>query len=233
MGTEEIIEISKNLNIKPEVFYNILANSLLTAIKSSEVNNNALLFWGFINAYGFNPNNYSNNLELIQPVSNSISQYLKDYNHFLLSKSVRYEDLENYGLKGACGYIDKNEGIIVPKSIEGDEYFRNHQGKVPSKQIPRYSYPAITDFDSIVSYYDWTSNTTMEQLRQITESIYFPFSDRYIGFITNKDDEKLLEKVGIIYDILTVINNSEQKQYKLIHDTVSNKNKELYLIKKK
>lgn len=129
----------------------------------------------------------------------------------------------------------KMVGIIVPRSIEADKYFRNHQEKVLSKQIPRYIYPAITDFDSMVSYYDWTSNTNLRQLRQITESIYFPFCDnKYIGFITDKDDEKLSQKLDVIFEILTVINNGgSQKQYKLINDTVSNKNKELYLIRKK
>lgn len=234
MRTEEIIEMTKKLDINGRKLYSFLADTLLNVIESSEVNDNALLFWGFINAYGFNPNNYSNNLELIQSVPNSISQYLKDYKHFLLSENVKYEDLETYGIKGAHGYIDKNEGIIVTRSIAADEYFRNHQGKLPSKQIPRYTYPAITDFDSIVTYYDWTSNTNLKQLRQITESICFPVSDRYIGFITDKDDEKLLEKVELISDILTVFNNDGYlKQYKLVHDTVSNKNKELYLIKKK
>lgn len=110
MRTEELIEKITKSNIKPGTLYNFLADSLLNVIESSEVNDNALLFWGFINAYGFNPNNYSNNLELIQSVPNSISQYLKDYKHFLLSENVRYEDLETYGIKGAHGYIDKNGG---------------------------------------------------------------------------------------------------------------------------
>lgn len=199
---------------------------LKNIVESSEINDNALLFWGFINAYGFNPNNYSNNLELIQSVPNSVSQYLKNYKHFLLSEKVRYEDLETYGIKGACGYLDKNEGIVIPKSIEADEYFRNHQGKVPSKQIPRYTYPSITNFDSIVSYYDWTSITRVEQLNQITKSVYFPFNDGYLGFITNKNDKNLLEKESVISEILEVINNGWSKeQYQLVHDTVSNKNK--------
>lgn len=234
MTKEEIIEMVKQSNINLEKLYDFLSDSLLNEIKSSEINNNALLFLGFIEAYGFNPSNYSNNLELIQSVPNSISQYLKDYKHFLLSEKVRYEDLEIYGIKGACGYLDKNEGIVVPKSIEADEYFRNHQGKVPSKEIPRYSYPSITDFDSIVSYYDWTSITRVEQINQITRSIYFPFNDRYLGFITNKNDKNLLEKESVISEILEVINNGWSKdQYHLVHDTISMENKELYLIKKK
>ena len=234
MNLDKMIEIIEKSNISKKTWYDMARKELKNIVKSSEINDNALLFWGFINAYGFNPNNYSNNLELIQSVPNSVSQYLKDYKHFLLSEKVRYEDLETYGIKGACGYIDKNEGIIVPRSIEADEYFRNHQGKVPSKQIPRYTYPAITDFDSIVSYYDWTSITRVEQLDQITKSVYFSFNDRYLGFITNKNDKNLLEKESVISKILEVINNGWPKeQYQLVHDTVSNKNKELYLIKKK
>ena len=191
------------------------------------------MFLEFMFENKFQPEYYSSILELIQSVPNSLSQYLTNYKQFLLSEQVSYADLENYKISGARGYIDKNEGIVVPKNIEADAYFRNHQDKVPDKQIPRYIYPTVTDFDSIISYYDWTAITDGKLLRQLTSSIYFPVQNHYAGFILNKDDEDLKEKVVIIFDILDGINKSYSQEHTLAHDTISSISKEFYLIKKR
>ncbi len=192
------------------------------------------LFLEFMFVNNFQPENYANILELIQSVPNSLSQYLTNYEQFLLSKQVSYTDLENYKINGAHGYMDKDEGIIVPKSLEADEYFRKKQEKVPDKQIPRYIYPTITDFNSIIFYYDWSKITNLELLKQvITSSFYFQFKNYYIGFIANKDDENLKEKVSIISDILKGINIISSQEHTLAYDTISDINKEFYLIKKR
>lgn len=190
-----------------------------------------LLEFMFVN--GFQPEYYSNILELIQSVPNSLSQYLTNYKQFLLSEQVSYVDLENYKVSGARGYIDKNEGIVVPKSIEADAYFRKRQDKVPDKQVPRYIYPMVTDFDSIISYYDWTAITDGKLLGQVTSSMHFPVQNHYTGFILNKDDENLKEKVDIISDMLEGINKNSSQEHTLAHDTISSINKEFYLIKKR
>ena len=189
------------------------------------------MFLEFMFANTFQPENYANILELIQSVPNSLSQYLTKYKQFLLSEQVSYVDLENSKIHGACGYIDKSEGIVVPKSIEADVYFRNQQGKVPDKQIPRYIYPTITEFDSIISYYDWTAITDTKSLKQITSSLYFPFQNYYVGFILNKDDENFREKANMVFNILKAVNMSSSQEHTLTHDTVSNINKDFYLIK--
>lgn len=191
------------------------------------------MFLEFMFVNKFQPEYYSNILELIQSVPNSLSQYLTNYNQFLLSEQVVYVDLENYKISGAHGYIDKNEGIVVPKSIEADTYFRDHQNKVPYKQIPRYIYPMITDFDSIISYYDWTGVKDRKLLGQITSSMYFLTQNHYTGFILNKDDEILKEKLDIISNMLEGINKSSSQEHILVHDTISSINKEFYLIKKR
>lgn len=195
-------------------------------------NENSWMFLEFMLENSFKPEDYNNILELMQSVPNSLSQYLTNYKQFLLSEMVSYTDLETYNIKGAKGYIDADEGIVVPKSIEADGYFRNHQEKVPNKQIPRYVYPTTADFDSIISYYDWTTIIGSKPLRQITSSLYYPFENYYIGFIANKDDENLSEKVSLFSDILEAINKRSSQKHTLVHDTISDKNKAFYLIKK-
>lgn len=194
--------------------------------------NNSWVFLKFMLGNSFNPENYNNILELAQSVPNSLSQYLTNDKQFLLSKMVSYTDLETHYIRGAKGYIDANEGIVVPKSSEADAYFRNHQEMTHNEQTPRYVYPTITDFDSIISYYDWTTITNSNLLKEITPSIFFPFKNYYIGFIANKDDKYLSEKVSIFLDILEVINKHSSQKHTLVHDTISDKNKEFYLIKK-
>lgn len=86
---------------------------------------NTRIFLDFLIDNGFNPENYRNILEIIQSVPNSVSKYLKNYPQFLLSEKVDYSELISHQLKGANGYIDKNGRIIVPKTEEGDKYFKD------------------------------------------------------------------------------------------------------------
>ena len=66
---------------------------------------------------GFSPRSYHNILELNQTVNNSLSKYLKEYKQFLLSTKVNYQELLEHNIKGARGYLDRNDGIVIPKSI--------------------------------------------------------------------------------------------------------------------
>lgn len=212
---------------------------------------NSELFLTFMLSNGFNLENCDNILELMQPVSSSISQHLKNYKQFLLSELVRYSELQSYDIKGACGYIEYEEGIIVPKSIEADEYFRDRQGRFHNKQIPRYIYPSISDFDSVIGYYDWYTKLkeddkltkilgidmkllpdfSIEKLRQIISTLSFSFKNNYFGFITAKDDEKLSQKIKIFTYILDELNKESSQEHIMVHDTLSSQNKEFYLIK--
>ena len=53
----------------------------------------------------FNPSNYEGILELGQSAPNSLSRCLRDFNQYLLSKKVIYEELDSLGLNGAYGYL--------------------------------------------------------------------------------------------------------------------------------
>lgn len=235
--------ITRKLDVKnaKKMGYDIdFLNSLLkryhmnVSLQDTSIKNEiSRMFLEFMFVNNFQPKNYDNILELIQSVPNSLSQYLTNYKQFLLSEQVSYVDLKNYEINGARGYIDKNEGIVIPKSTEADGYFRERQGKVFDKQIPRYVHPPITEFNSTISYYNWTSFTDLRVLRQISSSLYFPFEDYYIGFIINKNDDYLEEKRDVILNILEGVNISSSNIHTLAHDTVSDINKEFYLIKKR
>ena len=85
---------------------------------------------------GFNPNYYQRILELLQSAPLSLSKDLKKYNPYLLSKKVNYQELEDYGIDGAYGYLE-NSKILVPKTFYNDNHFL-HQ---PIKSLyNRYSY---------------------------------------------------------------------------------------------
>ena len=197
-------------------------------MKNTELNENkdALLFLEYIINNGFNPNNYENILELIQSVPNSMSKYLKSYRQFLLSKKVNYSDLEKYRIKGANGYLNGENGIFIPKNPEADEYFsyKFHHKKYKAN---RYRYPNILNFNSVITYHDWS----IEDISQIKSTLYYLIKDYYIGFITNKSDKNLGQKLKFYQDLLEEINMTTPSRHTIVHDTINNK--ELYLIKKK
>ena len=194
---------------------------------------NSRLFYEFMTSNDFHPNNYENILELNQSVDESISKYLKNYKQFLLSNKVNYDKLEKTEIKGAKGYIDVYDGIVVPKSINADTYFLNHNTKTLYSRHG-YIYPSINEFDSIISYNDLITydNVNIDDLKTTLYHLTTN-KDYYTGFIANKYDEKLKLKLTIyemIMDTLSIVTNSD---YKIAHDSISNTNKEFYLIRKK
>lgn len=95
----------------------------------------------------FNFMNYESILELGQSEPNSLSKYLRDFNQYLLSKKVVYEELDSLGLNVAYGYLE--QGVFVPKSLVNDKHFIEDTPKVPYIRHG-YSYPSIEEFGSII-----------------------------------------------------------------------------------
>lgn len=175
---------------------------------------------------GFNPNNSKGILELLQSAPESMSKYLKNYNQYLLSNKVKYNELENYGIKGACGYLD-GEGINVPKSLESDAYFYDS----PILRIKRIGYklPSLDEFDTIIFSGLWDR---LETPRILQLAKYDDFN-RLFGFACDFHDEQLSQKLKIFKLFLETLNDHSNKEFEIVHDTVSRKNKELFLIKEK
>ena len=74
----------------------------------NESNINSALFLQYIQAYGFDPDNYLYMLELFQSAKGSISQFLKPYRQYLLSRRVEYDELNQLGIDGAYGYFHED-----------------------------------------------------------------------------------------------------------------------------
>lgn len=188
----------------------------------------SLMFYEFIESNGFNPNN-CNILELNRSVSDSISKNMKEYEQFLLSRKVQYNELEKYGIKGASGYMEGRGEIFVPKSLEADKYFRINNPKIPFRKYG-YVYPDLYEFNSIISYHNW-SDSTMSQYEQIQSALYNENLEYYIGFIADKDDITIDKKIQIFNILLDLINDASVYDHKMIKDTSFDK--EFYLIKRK
>lgn len=188
----------------------------------------ALMFYEFMRANGYKPEDYYN-LELNRPVSNSISKNMSEYKQFLLSRKVEYEDLEKYGIKGAKGCVEERGEILVPKSLLADRYFRMNNPMVPYARHG-YGYPDLSEFNSIISYHNWDDHA-MSQFGQVQSVLSNKNLVYYIGFITDKDDLSIENKIKIFNILLNLINDCSIHEHKMIKDTLDDK--EFYLIKKK
>ena len=194
-------------------------------VKRKVQRSNSLLFMQFLAENKFNPENYYKILELIQSVPNSLSQYLTGFGQFLLSEKVDYQKLEENDIKGAHGHLT-DTGIYIPKSNSADNYFLRSHVKIPYKRHG-YAYPNMSDVDSIILYVD--NKVMKEDLEQIKEAILYPVFDKYLGFITTKEEKE--EK--LYQELLQIINQWSREEYLLSHEEMKDENKEFYLIRKK
>lgn len=190
-------------------------------------NNDSKLFYDFIRSNGFNPENYYQTLELVQSVPNSMSQYLREYKQFLLSRKVTYSELEEYDIKGALGYLEADATITVPKTLAADDYFQFY-GTKSSHGKHGYNYPDISEFDTGIVFVDDFSPYEVSEIIRLSCAENFP--NMFIGFVADKADKNDRE--------LSVKEHSLQRlsdtfYYNIVHDTDSEKGKEFYLMKRK
>ena len=132
---------------------------------------------------GFNPRNYHNILELNQNVNNSLSKYLKDYKQFLLSTKVDYQELLDNNILGAKGYLDRNDGIVIPKSIKGDDYFKAINPKALEGNRGRYKGPDINDFYIVISNGFYSNDQLLDLINTFNYSIY----ERFFGLVIDRN----------------------------------------------
>lgn len=184
-------------------------------------NINSALFLKYIESYGFDPSYYYYILELFQSGKGSMSQFLKQYYPYLLSRRVNYDEIDAIGIDGAYGYLH-SDGILVPKTLENDEHFLKRSDK---SLYTRHSYgtPTIDDFDVIIAngtspYMDNTANFDI---------------DKYLGFCMDSTDENLDISLRRYEHLVDLINRQSSREYIFEHDTLSSMGKELCLVRKK
>lgn len=184
----------------------------------------SLLMLEYMISEGFNPNDYERILEVLQSAPLSLSKDLREYNPYLLSKEVVYSELDEYGIDGAYGYLEDSE-ILVPKTFENDSRF------LSNRLYKKHSYgtPRIDDFGAIICLEDSLEEKANEIYKTINNSL--KFKDLYFGFVTEKFPKIDYGDVRYIYLFYQLM--SKFGCYELSHETISEKNKQLYLIKKK
>lgn len=175
---------------------------------------------------GFNPNNYERILELLQSAPLSLSKNLTVYSPYLLSDKVVYSELDEYGIDGACGYLENNE-IMVTKSIYNDDHFLYS----PEKRLYQkhsYGVPSIDEFKTVIFLEDSLGEKSNKIYNAIRNS--FNFKNLYFGFITEMYPQKDYGDQRLVYVFHQLMNQLDS--YKLSYETISEENKKLYLIKK-
>ena len=169
----------------------------------------------------FNPSNYEGILELGQSAPNSLSRCLRDFNQYLLSKKVIYEELDSLGLNGAYGYLE--QGIFVPKSLRNDKHFIEDAPKVPYIR-QGYSYPSIEEFGSIIC----------EGISSDLFDISSYSQDVFVGYCASTNNEEELCNNRIFFDkLFTAVNIASGREFEIKRDIDSKLEKEFCLIKRK
>lgn len=163
---------------------------------------------------GFNPNEYRSILELVQPAQYSLSRYLKAYKQFLLSTKVNYSELEQFGINGANGKVDRDEksGIKINN---------------PAKWITLY--PNISDFDVAIAYHDWTE----DNINQIKSVLAFPIKYYHYVFSTGINDPLKDKRIESYYKLLDFISIKSGVPHKIVDAEYKDKNKHVFMITKK
>ena len=184
-------------------------------------NMDSSIFLEYIKSYGFDENNYNKILELYQTPKKSISQFLSRNNTFLLAPSIKdCNEFNEMNIKGACGYLNKNE-IKIPKTLKNDEILlRNKTLSKENKVL--YSIPNINEFDCIIG------NGISKDLKKIGL-----FSqDEFIGFcldFDNKKTKQILEEYKNVFKLLKELDD----KYIFEYDSLYRQGKQLCLIKRK
>lgn len=187
----------------------------------NESNINSALFLQYIQAYGFNPDNYLYILELFQSAKGSISQFLNPHRQYLLSRRVEYDELDQLGIDGAYGYFHE-DGIFVPKSIVNDERFLHMA--VRRLYTPHgYGCPTMEDFDVIIA------NGTSPYMNNTANFD----QDKYLGFCMDSTDGNLDISIERYEKLIDLINKKSRDEYVLERDRLSSQGKELCLIRKR
>ena len=186
-----------------------------------EQNIDSYLFLDYIKSFGFNPENHSYILELFSSPKESISQFLNNYNQFLVSNSVNYRDLNELGIKGGCGYFTQSE-IVVPKTLKNDDIFL-HNKTISSFHKLGYDVPHLNDFDVIIGNGITKNISDLTCMKQ----------PKFIGFCGNINSKQSKELLKEYKKLFTVFEFIKKNDYKFEYDTLKDKGKEMCLIRKK
>ncbi len=181
-----------------------------------------ILLLDYMIHHGLRPERDEKILELGSDVNTSLSQVLKKYQQYLLSRDVNYDELEKYGILGAFGYVENGE-IIVPRTLYNDRYLLD-KSELSFYDRQRYNHPTIDEFSTIVSK-DLT--TDLFHLPNIRQNLYLGLC------LSDIDSQENKEKLEQFKNLVKHIRKTQQLKYELVQDTDSYTNQKVYLIKRR
>lgn len=196
------------------------ARILINDIDESSINSR--IFLDYILKKGFNPGNYKTIWEINGSVKESMSQFLTDYNPYMVSKKTKYKDLEELNIKGTTGYLTE-DGILIKDRFDNCNrlLYSNIRGFYQNHSM---EYPQLNKNDVFIAN---GINTHMDNLINYNQ-------DKFIGYCMDSDDSNLLYAFNRYKNLHRALNhNLYGNQYILEQDTYNNGNKSLLLIRKK
>ncbi len=163
----------------------------------------------------YNPDDYPQNIEIINSIPNSFTLSMEKDNLFLFSKNVVRTDLRKYQINALKGEILPNGKlslISVPNQLRDELYDRK-------QLIEKYlkGYPEINKNASIIGYHNWT-NDSYEQMISVLNN---KSQDYYLLFAIAKDDPSYTQKIYKAESFCNRVEN-EDSNYHTIHDTLKN-----------
>lgn len=158
-------------------------------------------------------------LELGKSAPNSMSQFLKDYRHFLLSSSINYPELIQLNLEGAYGWLSA-DGLFLPHVSDNNHLLPTSKTSIAHSNP--YDIPSISDFDTVIC------EGKSDDLLNIA---FFNFN-LYLGFCTANKKEAKKAKTYLT-SLLFYLNYYQQNKYVLANDSDTKAHRNFYYIKKK
>ena len=172
----------------------------------------------------YNPDNYSQNIEIISPFYESFTYLLKDPRLLLLSdvskEQIKEHEFEINALNGRLGI----SGLV---ELSHDNY--TAQELIYLKGIRDYcipNYPFLDDKAAVIANYDWS----VEGMAQIFTLLTNTSQDYYVGFGFSEDDPKANEKRIIAEHFIEELRLETNLQYDGLYEKY--KDKQLYLLAK-
>ncbi len=190
----------------------------------------SMTFLKFIASMGFNPNDCDKILELFQSADGSMSRYLTQFDQYLLSQRVIYDEIDRLGINGAYGYLDENGEILVPKTLENDNRFLNPNYIRLLYKKHSYGAPEISDFGVIIG--DVTSQHSKDEMiaSLINNYRHKQFMGECIDSAKTDEAKHLIESYKYVVNELN--KGFGRDIYTFEHETVNSGGKELCLIKR-
>ena len=183
---------------------------------------NSKIFLDYILDNGFYPEQYNTIWEFNGSARESISQFLADYNPYLISKKVLQADIKELGIRGATGFLNE-DGIVIKDRFDNKNRLL-YSGIKGIYYDHSYEYPQVSKNDVIIAN---GINTYMDNLINFNQ-------DKFIGYCMDSDNPDLVYSFNRYKNLFNALNrNIYGTEYILEQDTYNNDAKSLLLIRKK